>query len=366
MNTRFFIFIVCLIFTASIVQAQSDAFNIATGRIDWTPNNSPGLMESQFNCNTIITGSHALNITGVPDGVYPVCSPASGFTVTLTDGATFNGSTPNDVVSGILEGSFSYTMNPAKTQIVAVQTSPLQLNFFGSLQEIFEYSVMTPLGTTPNFTITVMINVGNPNSPSGCASNLNTATGDDVEVTTGETFCVVPINLSSFNAKQLDGELKSYLFWTSESEENSSHYEIQRSNDLVEFIPIGKLSSFNKPNSYKFIDDRPTLGLNYYRLKMVDLDGTFKFSNVEVVSFKNVERKVVAYPNPFQEILRLEGIRDGESYRVLDIYGKTVITGGKGNGDRVDMDFSNMNDGVYLIEIGNASERKYQKVIKAN
>jgi|GEM_PF-1809577 len=108
----------------------------------------------------------------------------------------------------------------------------------------------------------------------------------------------LPVKLVSFSAQQLDGQVK--LKWQSAEEKNTAHFEVERSADGKNFSPL--LTRKAQGNSaalvsYNAIDNNPLVGTSYYRLKMVDLDGTFEHSRMVSVSTEGGVL-VRAYPNP--------------------------------------------------------------------
>jgi hypothetical protein len=95
----------------------------------------------------------------------------------------------------------------------------------------------------------------------------------------------------------------SHLNWSSLQESNSSHFEIERSNDGVNFYQVGKViakGSSDKVLDYSFDDLRSNAGFNYYRLKLLDKDGKFQYSNIEVLNVNIIGTYVTGiYPAPF-------------------------------------------------------------------
>jgi hypothetical protein len=108
---------------------------------------------------------------------------------------------------------------------------------------------------------------------------------------------LLPVKLLSFRGSKIDSKVE--LNWSSASEINFEKYVVERSADGRAFTAIGSLpgSSQGQVNNYSLIDHSPFSGPNYYRLKMVDIDGTFSFSAVIKVEF-NSSQKLSVYPNP--------------------------------------------------------------------
>lgn len=111
----------------------------------------------------------------------------------------------------------------------------------------------------------------------------------------------LPIKLGDFTGRFADGF--TALTWYTTTEINSSHFEIDRSNDGVNFEKIGQVRAQNNSNNrstYSFIDLLTKTGINYYRLKLVDIDSRFEYSKVIAL---NTESKGISllmiYPNPF-------------------------------------------------------------------
>ncbi|MCF2446764.1 right-handed parallel beta-helix repeat-containing protein [Dyadobacter sp. CY345] len=114
---------------------------------------------------------------------------------------------------------------------------------------------------------------------------------------------VLPVTLVSFTGRQEKSMEKEMitLHWSTVSEINVSEYVIEKGNNPMMFEAIGSVSANNtiQANSYKFIDWNLVKGLQYYRLKMIDLDNTFEYSKIIAVNV-NAEKldKVVVFPNP--------------------------------------------------------------------
>jgi len=114
----------------------------------------------------------------------------------------------------------------------------------------------------------------------------------------------LPAELLSFEAEK-NGEASALLHWTTATEQQLSHFEIERSTGAKNWNNIGKVAasgfSFSE-KEYRFVDDDIDLASTlsaqyYYRLKMVDIDDGFEYSAVRSVSFLG-ESSIDIYPNP--------------------------------------------------------------------
>ena len=97
------------------------------------------------------------------------------------------------------------------------------------------------------------------------------------------TQAPLPVDLVNFLATQFDEQIN--LDWKTANEKQFSHFELQRSENAKEFGSIATVNT-NGISQYNYADINPIEGINYYRLKMVDIDGTSKLSKVISVNFE--------------------------------------------------------------------------------
>ena len=122
---------------------------------------------------------------------------------------------------------------------------------------------------------------------------------DDINFTEGNLI-VLPVELLSFSAERWNNDVK--LDWSTQTEINNDRFEIEKSNDGNSFYKIGELSgkasSFIKQD-YTFYDELPVAGVQYYRLKQVDVDGSYSYSKLVSVNLTdNASGQVLVYPIP--------------------------------------------------------------------
>jgi hypothetical protein len=113
----------------------------------------------------------------------------------------------------------------------------------------------------------------------------------------------LPVELTSFTASMTEFNT-ALLKWSTESETNNDRFEIERSQDGAEFEYLGQVKgagTTNKAHNYSLIDENPLPGVSYYRLRQVDLDGAFSYSQIRRIENNGtgaVVEKFVAFPNP--------------------------------------------------------------------
>ena len=191
----------------------------------------------------------------------------------------------------------------------------------------------------------------------------------------------LPVQLVSFTAKKstgIDSAKEVRLEWITSSEENFDSFEVELAmgeGDVRQdkFAKIGAVSGKGHSTSdlrYTFRDSHINdFSTRYYRLKMIDSDGSFAFSTVRAVLFdENISANV--YPNPSAGIFNLDlGVRKNEEIfmKVYDLNGKR-LTERKVKADeqkvRIDLSTGDFSDGVYLLEVVRGVEKQVFKIIR--
>lgn len=115
----------------------------------------------------------------------------------------------------------------------------------------------------------------------------------------------LPLNLLSFTA-QLD-QSETYLKWITSKEINTSQFEIERSTNNIVWTSLGSVNALDKEvNNYSFVDLNPKFGINYYRIKFIDTDGKYNYSNIQTVENGSDAFQFSIYPNPAQNKIYLQ------------------------------------------------------------
>lgn len=163
-------------------------------------------------------------------------------------------------------------------------------------------------------------------TPNASSNNISLTGIDAFSVwTSSDAANLLPVDLLSFEAKTTDNS-NIKLNWTTATEINSSHFELQKSKDGISFEKVTTVAAQGNSNtemSYDFIDRTAYTGTSYYRLKILDRDASFEYSGIRTV-FIDSEDKVVLYPNPYQNgsTLYLQGLPPTETV-IVSIYDNT-------------------------------------------
>jgi hypothetical protein len=179
-----------------------------------------------------------------------------------------------------------------------------------------------------------------------------------------EVTDLVPVELASFSAITLNDGIQ--LKWTTSTELNNTGFEIERSIDnQVDFMAVGFVEgngTTTEINTYSFTDRLELRGINsiYYRLKQIDFDGTYNYSNVIKVDV-NIPNGFVLnqnYPNPFNPSTRISYSVASEEFvsiKVHDFIGRevsTLINETKSAGNyEVVFDASDLPSGTYFYTL---------------
>jgi hypothetical protein len=186
------------------------------------------------------------------------------------------------------------------------------------------------------------------------------------------TFYQTPIRVRSFNAiGQPNRTVK--LDWEFESDTELAFSEVEYSADGREFSIIGTEAANNESDrtdpTYRFTHKKPQTGINYYRIRMVDINGVVEHSQVRAINFDDLEADFSVFPNPTSGPLTLVSrnlakFPAGVNYQLIDNAGKVILFNTVKD-DNVTLDLSKMPSGPYYLQVMTDAEQlaKFQVVI---
>ena len=170
---------------------------------------------------------------------------------------------------------------------------------------------------------------------------------------------MLPVDLIEFKARAEKDHIA--LTWLTASELNNSHFEIERSEDGKIFKQIGQISGKGttvEETDYQFMDEAIVLGtLYYYRLKQVDFDGQFEYSEIRTAQVKSDTESMVIYPNPIgigqQLNVRFQSNDHIAAFFIQDVQGKyvqSIIQDLPSKGQHtISIDIAHLAAGTYLL-----------------
>ncbi|MEO8720554.1 MAG: T9SS type A sorting domain-containing protein [Ginsengibacter sp.] len=185
------------------------------------------------------------------------------------------------------------------------------------------------------------------------------------------TAVALPVKLSAFNINLQNNN--SVLNWTAQNQDvNSGVFEIERSTNGRDFNRIGNVVAGNNPNQdYSYVDRNVSMsGKIYYRLKMIDKDGHFSYSEIKVIHSNGKNFTAALYPNPVVNSARLSFFLENSTLvkvSVTDALGKQIkhmeFNGLKGQNEKT-IDLSSVNPGAYMVKIWSGDKSETISLIK--
>lgn len=160
----------------------------------------------------------------------------------------------------------------------------------------------------------------------------------------------LPVALKYFRVTSETEGAGARLSWATTSETNSDRFEIEHSLNARSWNQIGTIQSVGESSMvrpYLFNHIEAISGINYYRLKMVDRDGTYAFSRIERIDLGKISKAII-YPNPASDFVMVEG---AQQIRILNLHGVEVVANYLTNG-RVNV--SQLPMGTYILEATNS------------
>ncbi|MDX1904093.1 MAG: T9SS type A sorting domain-containing protein, partial [Thermonemataceae bacterium] len=181
---------------------------------------------------------------------------------------------------------------------------------------------------------------------------------------------ILPATGGKLSARKTNDGIE--LRWNAYQENPSMKYILERSYDAKNFVAIADYSAFGK-EEYKHLDGAPYEGKNYYRVKIVEANGSFQYSNTATADWGNSSALSI-YPNPANDVVNVNFSKDFTqeqevSVRVLSIMGNQIKDKGytlpKGERNLV-IDTKDIAEGLYLLEIkiGTLDKVVHKLVIK--
>lgn len=363
---QFFLLSAFALFITSQISAQTMQASIGAGS---TPNRAKVYLKANVATMTNIS-TLEFNVA-IPESVTP--KPTMAVISTIFPGVTWN---VNEKQEG---GYYNYYITTATSPIV--YQLPADLKEFEALEVEFSGGGMLPsisLVTFPNGGSNSFLLFYCTGSPQSDGSNLyysRTGTTVDNKFSydiTGETQGTgistatilagpLPIKLSDFTANEKNGN--TVLNWSVENQDaQSSHFEIERSFNGTDFENIGAVNlNGNAINNYSYTDENINISnpgaIVYYRLKMVDKDGQFTYSEIKNIRLYDKGLGISLYPNPAKNSSKLNLNLDNPGVvriSITNVLGEQVshkeYSGQKGL-NQYNINLSKVGAGSYIIKI---------------
>jgi hypothetical protein len=204
-------------------------------------------------------------------------------------------------------------------------------------------------------------NVWSDNGPAGsCTCHI--AQAQDVS-DMDPLFSILPVELVKFRFQKIG--YTNRLLWTTAAEINNDFFLMERSANGKDFKEIGKIEgngNSNKTIDYNFIDEDPMFGANYYRLKQVDLDGKYEYS--DIIKAENSHSRINIYPTTSSDYITI--ITDEQQEASVVVFNEIaqIVKDMTISEMTTRIDISNLPNGMYFVQVNAQSGKEIKKIIK--
>lgn len=176
----------------------------------------------------------------------------------------------------------------------------------------------------------------------------------------------LPVELILFEAKELGSHVD--VVWKTGSERSNDFFTIEKSQDGLNWGIVAYVAGAGNSAhelSYHIIDENPTIGTSYYRLKQTDFDGTETiFEELAYVYFQADAENVTLYPNPCKNVLSIHGkLTVQDVWYITDATGKVVMKQGNNDVNQT-IDVSQLGSGAYIFTVYNQQRKQQTSFIK--
>ncbi|MEO5909142.1 MAG: T9SS type A sorting domain-containing protein, partial [Ginsengibacter sp.] len=198
---------------------------------------------------------------------------------------------------------------------------------------------------------------------------------DDVSLALCPEGAPTPVKLVSFTARQNGNSVS--LDWSTSQELNNNYFQVERSDDgnsnWTVLTTVRGAGNSQVAKSYNTLDANPLSGLNYYRLKQVDINGNHEYSRIVNIKMGTQKASIFVLANPFHNTLSVNFVSASlqlVTARLIDITGKQIALEqwpvSNGNSTKYFSNIGGLQHGIYILTIrNNSGEILYNsKVVK--
>ena len=201
------------------------------------------------------------------------------------------------------------------------------------------------------------------NNPTGGTTPLLISSAN-APLLLGDCIVIVPVTITSFEVKKFNNAVK--LNWITVQEINSKEFIIERSTNGTTWTSIATVPAVGNSStriSYTTTDNNPVKGINFYRIRIVDLDNKFNYSATKSVLF-NAAYEVLITPNPARDIINVYVDNNNRQVSIvlLDASGK-LVRKISSNEPNVQINTSLLARGMYYVKVINESDVFISKIL---
>jgi Metallo-peptidase family M12/Secretion system C-terminal sorting domain len=364
------------VFTFKVTQAGTYSFSDGASTVMYSLFSSGGYIPATPCNNWLQSNNYSTGGGGIGwvDGFDFVLNPCNVYHIVawdafdppnLTGSITLNG--PGSAYTfGALPANYSQTfaaVNTANSQVAAVSNEANFMALPVGDYAMYNMTYFSGAGTNPPASVpaTWVGNTLTQVKSTNCVLESQNSISVTVQVP-------LPVALHSFTA-ELTNDRQTKLEWITESELNNDYFEVERSLDGINFESLERVrgkGTTELKQYYEAWDTKPVKGSNYYRLKQVDYDGLFEYSNVKVVLLDSDELSFVLFPNPVSHefTIQLDGNQEGGMLRLFNTIGQQVLLQTMAPGElEQSIPVAHLPRGVYYLDLVVNGKHANQKLL---
>ena len=318
---------------------------------------------------------------GCNDKVATVVDAVGGNTLGVTSAIALTSSTVQ-TFNGAPYVTRAFDITPASTGPATVTLYALQSEFTAYNSYVTSNSLSLPLLPTGPLDVAGMSNIkitqfhgsafAASTGPLGLydATNVSFITNNNITVTWSGQYWAMTFPVTGFSGffihsgnsplaidlgaiSATNSGNRNRIDWHTISESAGDKFELERSAEGTNFTKLAMIHAKGEAASYSYWDNDPIVGINYYRLKIINAPGNFSYSRTVSATLKgNGVFSVEAYPNPMREqfIVEVEGQPATNAYvTVSNLEGK-VLKHVTMSGNKAEVNMSGFASGIYLIK----------------
>ncbi len=176
---------------------------------------------------------------------------------------------------------------------------------------------------------------------------------------------ILPVTFGSFSAEKVNNT--ALLKWTTITETNTDKFIVERSTDGRTYSEVGSIKAAGNSNttqSYQYTDIRPVKGNNMYRIRQVDRDGKYNYSDLRTLSFDELKKLISVTPNPAKDkaVITVAGNTKTLQIKVLNNIGQQVASYTL-SGESMPVDVSRLSKGVYYVTVTGEGINAKEKLV---
>jgi len=349
----------------------------------WSPDNG------SLNDITILNPTVTIGSTGTTQYNLEVTNSASGCTNNATVNVTGNTcsvfATIGDYMwfdnnsDGIqdtnepgVSGMGVKLYNSAGVNTASAVTDANGFYSFANVQPDTGYYVIFNKPAGYNFTIR---NVGGINSAVNSKAN-NTGRSNNFIIPSGSVILnidagIVPTGTTPVMLLSFTGTLQNnktvLLNWQTTAEYNNDRFEVERSNDGINFATLGSVKgngTASTAHNYSFVDASPMNGTNYYRLRQVDFDGHYDYSNIVLIRISNKPVVTALYNIQSNSIqVNFNAQQSKTPIQLFASNGQLIKSGLVNNSSRYTLELPVLAGGIYMLRVITEKNSYTEKIL---